>query len=88
MWSMFRKCRTVKIDFNYLILIYKFYKNLNFLFIFSVKLKGVNSVTVAQAFNSALQNIWPNGVRYDRVLLLLTDGAAHMVKSAAALRTL
>lgn len=49
---------------------------------------GVNNVTVAQAFNSAIQNIWPEGVLYDHVKLLVTDGASYMVKCAAALCTL
>lgn len=48
----------------------------------------MNHTTVAQAFNTSLQFLWPNRVAYNNVLLLLTDGAANMLKAGESLSIL
>lgn len=48
--------------------------------------EGVNSSTVAQAFNNAMKFIWPTEIPYGNVLLLLTDGASYMIKAGVALQ--
>jgi hypothetical protein len=36
----------------------------------------VNHTTIARVFNEATQTLWPDGVKFDNVLLLDTDAAA------------
>jgi hypothetical protein len=48
-------------------------------------LSKANSDTISQLFMSALSLLWPSGIRYDFVLLYLSDAAAYMVKSAKIL---
>ena len=50
--------------------------------------EGVNATTVSQSFNSFLHQLWPDGINYTNVLLLLTDGAAYVVAAVLTLVTL
>ena len=45
-------------------------------------LEKVNSHTVVQNVFNALIKLWPNGIKYDHLLLIITDAAPY-VKSAA-----
>ncbi|VVC46079.1 Hypothetical protein CINCED_3A012034 [Cinara cedri] len=38
-------------------------------------LEKVNHSTISKFFDRSLQSIWPNGIKYDLVLLLLSDAA-------------
>ncbi|XP_018497142.1 uncharacterized protein LOC108865017 [Galendromus occidentalis] len=42
-----------------------------------------NSSTIAQHMLNSLAILWPDGIRHDKVLLLVTDGAAYMKKVVA-----
>jgi hypothetical protein len=44
--------------------------------------------TVVQCINNALMVLWPSGICYDRVLLLLTDGEPTMRKAGEVLQSL
>ena len=44
----------------------------------------VNHTTVACVYD-AMHILWPRGVKYDNVLLLLTDAAPYMIKAGEAL---
>lgn len=48
-------------------------------------LEKTNSDTIARVVNSAMGVLWKDGVQHDRVLLLLTDAAAYMVKAGRSL---
>jgi hypothetical protein len=37
----------------------------------------VNHTTIAHVFNEAMQPLWPDGVKFDSVLLLVTDATVH-----------
>ncbi|XP_018497021.1 uncharacterized protein LOC108864958, partial [Galendromus occidentalis] len=45
-----------------------------------------NSSTIAQHMLNSLAILWPDGIRHDKVLLLVTDGAANMKKAGSALK--
>ncbi|XP_018494596.1 uncharacterized protein LOC100903026 [Galendromus occidentalis] len=47
-----------------------------------------NHSTVAQALVNSLNLLWPEGLRNDKVLLLVTDAAAYMKKAGDALKVL
>lgn len=49
------------------------------------EMSASNHVTVARLFNESLQLLWPNGIKFDNVLLLLTDAAPYMKKAAEGL---
>jgi hypothetical protein len=49
----------------------KFLLNMEFL-------DKTNNFTIVQSVNNALMVLWPEGIKYDKVLLLLTDAAAYM----------
>lgn len=51
-------------------------------------LDAVNHSTMATVFNDAMHLLWPNGIRYDQVLALLTDSVRYMRKCGAALRVM
>ena len=42
--------------------------------------KKANHTTVVQCVNKALAILWPNGILFDRVLVLITDAAPYMKK--------
>ena len=52
------------------------------------QLDKTNSSTVAQLFTSALNLLWPDGVKYEDVLLFTSDVAPYMKKAAKALKIL
>ena len=45
----------------------------------------VNHTTAARVFNDAMHILWPRGVKYDNVLLLLIDAAPYMIKAGEGL---
>lgn len=51
-------------------------------------LDRVNHSTVAKFFNDSLTLLWPDGVRYDNVLLFLSDAAPYIVKAGFGLKVL
>jgi hypothetical protein len=48
-------------------------------------LTKVDSTGVTQLFSNAMLQIWPAGIQYNKVLLLVTDAAAYMKKAGKAL---
>jgi Protein of unknown function (DUF 659) len=51
-------------------------------------LEVVNHSTIAAFFNNALQLLWPDSIKYDRVLLVCTDAARYMCKAMCGLQVL
>lgn len=51
-------------------------------------LDRVNHSTIAKFFNDSLAILWPEGARYDNVLLFLSDAAPYIVKAATGLKVL
>ncbi|KAF0719642.1 DUF659 domain-containing protein [Aphis craccivora] len=49
-------------------------------------LEKVNHSTILKLFDRSLQTIWPNGIKHDHVLLLLSDAAPYMVKAGRAIK--
>lgn len=49
------------------------------------ELSAATHVTIARLFNEAMQLLWPEGIKFDNVLLLVTDAAAYMKKAAVGL---
>jgi hypothetical protein len=39
------------------------------------QIHAVNNTAAAHAFNEAMQTLWPDGVKFDYVLLLITSAA-------------
>lgn len=54
----------------------------------SQQLEKTNSTTIAQFFASSLALLWPDGIMYDNVLLLVTDAASYMKKASSSLQIL
>uniref|UniRef100_A0A2S2PHA5 DUF659 domain-containing protein n=1 Tax=Schizaphis graminum TaxID=13262 RepID=A0A2S2PHA5_SCHGA len=54
----------------------------------SEELFKCNFQTVGKLFNDAMQLLWPSGVKYENVLLFVTDVAPYMVKAADSLTVL
>lgn len=52
----------------------------------AAELEATNKHTIARIVNDALTILWPNGIEFDRFLLLLTDSAAYMIAAAAGLQ--
>lgn len=50
------------------------------------QLTKTNATTVSQAFNDACSKIWPGGIEYDKVWLLVSDQAPYMISAGAALK--
>lgn len=50
-------------------------------------LDKVNNRTISLLVNEALQILYPNGIIFTRLLLLLTDAAAYMIKSGQGLQS-
>ncbi|KAL4120732.1 hypothetical protein QTP88_013368 [Uroleucon formosanum] len=46
-----------------------------------VQLEKCNNKTIAKLFNDSMNLLWPNGVKYEKVFLFLTDAAPYMVKA-------
>ena len=49
------------------------------------ELPAANHVTIVRLFNETMHMIWPNGIKYDNVLLFLSDGAPYMRKAGEVL---
>jgi hypothetical protein len=61
-------------------------KDQNAKFLIHMKfLKSTNNVTITQTVNDALNILWPNGIKYDHFLVLLTDRAKYMEKAGLTL---
>ncbi|KAL4091382.1 hypothetical protein QTP88_026081 [Uroleucon formosanum] len=54
----------------------------------SEELFKCNFQTVGKLFNDAMQLLWPSGVKYENVLLFVTDASPYMVKAADSLTVL
>lgn len=52
------------------------------------QLDKTTSVTIAQFIESSLCLLWPDGIKFDNILLLVTDAASYMKKTASSLRIL
>lgn len=52
------------------------------------ELEKVNDSTVFKLFDNSMNIFWPDGVKHDDVLLLLSDAALYMVKSTNVIKTL
>ncbi|XP_018496507.1 uncharacterized protein LOC108864783 [Galendromus occidentalis] len=50
--------------------------------------ESTNHATIAQAFCDALNILWPDGLKHDRVLLFVSDAASYMKKAAEGLKIL
>ena len=51
-------------------------------------LEHTNHFTIAKLFNDALTLLWPSGIKFENVLLLVSDATAYMVKAANGLSVL
>ncbi|XP_028967556.1 uncharacterized protein LOC114828271 [Galendromus occidentalis] len=51
-------------------------------------LEKTNSSTIVQAFLNSWTLLWPDGIKHERVLLFLSDGAAYMKKAGSALQVI
>ena len=47
-----------------------------------------NNVTICQSFNTALTRLWPEEIKYDKVLAIITDGAPYMFAAVRTLKTI
>lgn len=52
------------------------------------ELEKCNFQTIGKIFNDAMHLLWPSGVKYEEVLLFVSDAAPYMVKSANSLTML
>lgn len=52
------------------------------------ELPSTNHTTIAQLFENSMKLLWPDHVKYNDVLLLLSDAAPYMIKAAKGLQTL
>lgn len=52
----------------------------------SESLEAVNYLTISKVFNEALKILWPYNIRYENILLFVTDAAPYMVKAAKYLK--
>ena len=43
------------------------------------ELEVTNTVTISQFINASLNYLWPDGIKYYSVLLILTDAAAYIM---------
>ena len=53
---------------------------------YSTTRKKTNSTSIAQFFATSLALLWPDGIQFDNVLLLVTDAAANMKCAARSLQ--
>lgn len=54
----------------------------------SEELEKANHSTIFEHFDQSLNLLWPQGVKYDDVLLFVTDAAPYMVKAGKAIQNL
>lgn len=50
------------------------------------ELPKTNHQTIAKCFNESMNLIWPSGIKYDNVLLFVSDAAPYMIKAGKAIR--
>jgi hypothetical protein len=50
-------------------------------------IESANNFTVSQEFTNACAKLWPNGIQYEKVILVVTDQASYMVKAFENLKT-
>ncbi|KAL4154240.1 hypothetical protein QTP88_002065 [Uroleucon formosanum] len=51
-------------------------------------LEKANHSTIVKLFDKSMFILWPNGIRHDDVLLILSDAAPYMVKAASTIKVL
>ncbi|KAL4104048.1 hypothetical protein QTP88_019361 [Uroleucon formosanum] len=51
-------------------------------------LDKVNSSTITQLFDKAMHILWPTNVKYDNILLFISDAAPYMKKAGSTIQTL
>ena len=51
-------------------------------------LESTNSTTVSQSLLDAFHKLWPNGVQYKNVWLILSTQAKYMIKAVNSIRSL
>ena len=49
-------------------------------------LETVNHSTICELFEKCMFPLWPEGIRYDDVLLFVTDAASYIVKAGKAVQ--
>jgi len=54
----------------------------------SEELQKANHCTIFQLFDQSLNLLWPQGVKYDEVILFVSDAAPYMIKVGKANQTL
>lgn len=54
----------------------------------SQELEATNNATVTQAIVNACTILWPDGIRFEKVFLLLSDQAAYMMKAGENLKAM
>ena len=54
----------------------------------SQQLDKTNSTTIAQFFAISIALLWPDGILFEKVLLLVTDAASYMKRAATTLQVL
>lgn len=50
-------------------------------------LEKVNHSIVAKMFNNSLSSLWPEGIKYDNVILCISDAVLFVVKAGKATRS-
>lgn len=50
------------------------------------QLEVTNNTTVTQFVIDSMKLLWPDGIRYNNVLLMVTDAASYMIKSGTTLK--
>ena len=50
------------------------------------ELEKVNHNTIAMLFNDSMSILYPNGIKYENVLLFITDAASYMIKAAEGIK--
>ena len=51
------------------------------------EMERANHTSIGKLVNEAMQILYPTGVQFDRVLLMVTDAAAYMIKAGIGLQT-
>jgi len=53
-----------------------------------IVLESTNSTTVSQSIMDSFYKLWPNGIKYENVWLILSDQAKYMIKAVNSIRNL
>jgi len=54
----------------------------------SEELQKANHSTIFKLFDQSLNMLWPQGVKYDEVILFVSDAAPYMIKAGKAIQNL